>query len=90
MKLQVFVSVRLGISSDHELESDHQIHFLKNSFVNKGIDFIGLPSIFNDKATETVPNYFKYTESPIFVINTLYIKPTRNTLFNHDKNTLSY
>ena len=69
-----------------DLESDHQRHFLKISFLNKGIDFIDLPSIFKDKTVESaIPNYFKNTETPIVCYK--YNRPTRNTIFNYNKIT---
>ena len=35
-------------------------HFIKIPFTNKGIDFIDLPSIFQDKSvTQSIPTYFQ-------------------------------
>lgn len=67
-----------------DTESDHKRHFLKISFINKGIDFINLPSIFNDKQVkDSVPKYFKNSESPIICYK--YNKPVRDVLFNYNR-----
>ena len=45
---------------------DHIRHFIKIPFINKGMDFIDLPSIFRDKSIQSsIPNYFKNYEVPI-------------------------
>ena len=45
---------------------NHIRHFIKIPFINKGIDFIDLPSIFRDKSVQSsIPNYFKNYEVPI-------------------------
>ena len=42
------------------------MHFIKIEFVNKGIEFINLPSIFKDKSViSSIPTYFENKESPI-------------------------
>ena len=47
-------------------ESNHIRHFIKILFINKEIDFIDLPSIFQDKSvTQSIPTYFKNSEPPI-------------------------
>ena len=51
-------------------ESNHIRSFIKIPFINKGIDFIDLPSIFQDKS---VIQSYKYN------------KPIRNTIFNFNK-----
>ena len=39
---------------------------IKISFINKGIDFIGLPRIFRDNTVESfIPTYFENKEPPI-------------------------
>ena len=44
-------------------ESYHIRHFIKISFIYKGIDFIDLPSILKDKSvTQSIPTYFKPNE----------------------------
>ena len=65
-------------------ESDHLRHFLKIPFINKGIDFIDLQSIFNDKNVKNnIPKYFKNSENPIICYK--YNKPIRNVIFNYNK-----
>ena len=64
--------------------SEHQRFFLKIPFINKGIDFIDLQSIFKDKTvSDSIPKYFKNTEPPIICYK--YNKPIRNILFNYNK-----
>ena len=39
---------------------NHQRHFIKLPLLNKGMDFIDLPSIFQDKSvTSSTPDYFQ-------------------------------
>ena len=53
-------------------------------FINKGIDFTDLPSIFQDKSViQSIPTYFQNTEPPIMCYK--YNKPIRNTIFNFNK-----
>ena len=59
-------------------------YFIKISFINKGIEFIDLPSIFRDKnVISSIPSYFENTESPIMCYK--YNKSIRNTIFNFNK-----
>ena len=44
-------------------EINHQRHFIKIPFINKGMDFIELPSIF--QVTSSIPDYFQNSEPPI-------------------------
>ena len=47
-------------------EMNHIRHFIKIPFINKGIDFIDLPSIFRDNTVESsIPDYFENKEPPI-------------------------
>ena len=47
-------------------EINHIRHFIKIPFINKGIEFIDLPSIFRDNnVISTIPSYFENTESSI-------------------------
>ena len=63
-------------------ETNHKRHFIKIPFINKGIEFIDLPSIFKDRSvTSSIPTYF--TETPIICYK--YNKPIRNTVFNFNK-----
>ena len=44
----------------------HIMHFIKIQFVNKGIEFINLTSIFKDKSVmSSIPTYLENKESPI-------------------------
>ena len=59
-------------------------HFIKIQFVNKGIEFINLPSIFKDKSIiSSIPTYFENKESLIICYK--YNKPIRSTVFNYNK-----
>ena len=62
-------------------EINHKRHFIKIPFINKGIEFIDLPSIFKDRSvTSSIPAYFQNSEPPIICYK--YNKPIRNTVFN--------
>ena len=61
---------------------NHIRHFIKIQFVNKGIEFMNLPSIFKDKSvTSSIPTYFENKEPPIICYK--YNKPIRSTVFNY-------
>ena len=63
-------------------EVNHKRHFIKIPFINKGIEFIDLHSIFKDNLViSSIPNYFKNSETPIIC----YYKPIRSTIFNFNK-----
>ena len=65
-------------------EINHKRHFIKIPFINKGIEFIELPSIFKDRSvTSSIPAYFQNSEPPIICYT--YNKPIRNTVFNFNK-----
>ena len=65
-------------------EINHIRHFIKIPFINKGIEFIDLPSIFRDNnVISAIPSYFEHTESPIICYK--YNKPVRNTILNFNK-----
>ena len=65
-------------------EINHIRHFIKIQFVNKGIEFINLLSVFKDKSViSSIPTYFKNKESPIICYK--YNKPIRSTVFNCNK-----
>ena len=65
-------------------EFDHKRHSINIPFINKGIDFIDLPSIFQDKSvTSFIPDYFQNSEPPIICYK--YNKPIRNIIFNFNK-----
>ena len=65
---------------------NHVRHFIKIPFINKGMEFIDLPSTFRDKSVQSaVPNYFKNCEVPIICYK--YNKPIRSAIhvFNFNK-----
>ena len=65
-------------------ETNHKQHFIKIRFINKGIEFIDLPSIFKDRSvTSSIPTSFQNSEPPIICYK--YNKPIRNTVFNFNK-----
>ena len=65
-------------------ETNHKRHFMKVPFINKGLQFIDLHSIFTDRSvTSSIPSYFKNSEPPIICYK--YNKPIRNTIFNFNK-----
>ena len=65
-------------------EINHKRHFIKIPFINKGIEFIDLPSIFKDRSvTSSIPAYFQNSEPLIICYK--YNKPIRNTVFNFNK-----
>ena len=67
-----------------ESEINHISHFIKIQFVNKGIEFIDLPSILYDKhVISSSPTYLTNKESPIICYT--YNKPIRSTVFNYIK-----
>ena len=54
---------------------------MKIPFINTGMHFIDLPSIFRDKSVQSsIPNYFKNYEVPIICYK--YNKPIRGAIFN--------
>ena len=67
-----------------DAEINHQRHFIKIPFINKGMDFIDLRSKFQDKSvTSSIPDYFQNSEPPIICYK--YNKPIRHTIFNFNK-----
>ena len=62
-------------------EINHKRHFIEIPLINKGIYFIDLPSIFQDKyVRSSIPDYFQNSELPIMCYK--YNKPSRNKIFN--------
>ena len=69
---------------DIDSEVNHKRHFIKIPFINKGIEFIDLHSIFKDNSViSSIPNYFNNSETPIICYK--YNKPIRSTIFNFNK-----
>ena len=63
---------------------NHKRHFIKIPFINKGIEFIDLHSIFKDNLViSSIPNYFNNSETPIICYK--YNKPIRSTVFTFNK-----
>ena len=68
------------------IDSDvnHKRHFIKIPFINKGMEFTDLHSIFKDNLViSSIQNYFNYSETPIICYK--YNKPIRSTIFNFNK-----
>ena len=60
---------------------DHIRHFIKVPFVNRGMDFVGLPSIFGDGSVRSsMPNYFGSCGMPVVCCGCN--KPIRGAVFN--------
>ena len=56
----------------------------KIQFVNKGLEFINLSSIFKDKSVfSSIPSYFENKESPMIFYK--YNTPFRSTVFDYNK-----
>ena len=63
---------------------NHVRHFSKIPFINKGMEFIDLPSTFRDESVQSaVPNYFENCEVPFICYK--YNKPIRSAIFNFNK-----
>ena len=80
----------IGCYTQHPLrpfidsETNHKRKFIKNPFINKGIEFIDLSSIFRDRSViSSIPAYFHNSEPRIICFK--YNKPIRNTVFNFNK-----
>ena len=73
-----------ALRSYTDLASNHIRHLIKVQFVNKGIEFINLASIFKDKSViSSIPTCFENKESPIICYK--YNKPMHSTVFNYNK-----
>ena len=67
---------------DSEINNIRQ--FIKIPFINKGFEFIDLPSIFTDNSViSSIPTYFENIESSMICYK--YNKPIRNTILNFNK-----
>ena len=65
-------------------EIRHIRHFINIPFINKGIEFIDLPSIFRDNnVISAIPSNCENTEFPIICYK--YNKTIRNTILNFNK-----
>ena len=57
---------------------------INDIFINKGMEFIDLHSIFKDNLViSAIPNYFNNSETPIICYN--FNKPIRSTIFNFNE-----
>ena len=66
-----------------DAEINHQRHFIKIPFINKGMDSIHL-LIFQDRSvTSSILDYCQNSEPPIICYK--YNKPLRHTIFNFNK-----
>ena len=66
------------------LQSKRHENFIIIPFINKGFEFIDLPSIFKDRTVILpIPTYFQNSEQPIICYK--YNKPIRKTVFNFNK-----
>ena len=79
-----------GVNTQHALRPviyskiNHIRRFIKIPFIDKGMDFIDLPSIFRDKSVQSsIPNCFKNYEVPIICYKSN--KPFRGAIFNFNK-----
>ena len=76
--------VQHSLSPYIDSEVNHNRHFIKIPFINKGMEFIDLHSIFKDNLViSSIPNYFINSETPIICYK--YNKPIRFTIFNFNK-----
>ena len=65
-------------------EVNHELHFIQIPFINKGMEFIDLHSIFKDNLViSSIPNYFNNSETPIICYK--YKNYIRSTIFNFNK-----
>ena len=65
-------------------EVNHKRHFIKTSFINRGIEYIDFHSIFKDNSViSSIPNYFNNSETPSICYK--YNKPIRSAIFNFNK-----
>ena len=64
-----------------DAEINHQRYFIKIPFINKGMDFIDLLSIFQDKSvTSSIPDYFQNSEPPIICLSITNLSDTRSSI----------
>ena len=64
-------------------EINHKRCFIKISFINKGMDFINLSSIFRDNSVSSIPTYFQNTGTPIICHK--FNNSVRSIIFNLNK-----
>ena len=77
-----YVQHFLGLYIDSEV--NYKRHFYQNAFINKGMEFIDLHSIFKDNLVmSSIANYFNNSETPLICYK--YSKPIRSTIFSFNK-----
>ena len=77
-------SVQHFLSPYIDSEVSHKRHFIKIPFINKGMEFMDLHSIFKaNLVISSIPNYFNNSETPIICYK--YNKPIRSSIFNFNK-----
>ena len=65
-------------------EVNHKRHFIKIPFINKGMEFIDVHSIFKDNLViSSIPNCFNNSETPIICYK--YNKQIKSSIFNFNK-----
>ena len=56
-----------------DFEANHRRYFIKIPFINKGIDFFDIPSIFKDRSvTSSIPSYFQNSEPHMICLSITY------------------
>ena len=79
MKQLSLLDVKHALRPYIDTEINYIRHFIKILFINKGIKFIDLSSIFrDDNVMSAIPLFFENTESPIICYK--YNRPIRNTV----------
>ena len=74
--------VQYFLSPYIDSEVKHKQHFIKIPFINKGMEFIDLHSIFKTNLViSSIRNYFNNSETPIICYN----KPIRSTISSFNK-----
>ena len=72
------------ISPYIDSDVNHERHYIKIPFNNKGMECIDLHGIFKDNLViSPIQNYFNNSETPIICYK--YNKPIRSTIFNFNK-----
>ena len=79
MKQLSLLDVKHALRPYIDTEINYIRHFIKIPFINKGIKFIDLSSIFrDDNVISAIPLFFENTKSPIICYK--YNRPIRNTV----------
>ena len=82
--LLLFIQHALRPNIDSEMNHTCIEHFINIPFINKGIDFTDLPSIFRDNTVASpIPDYFENKEPPSICYKCC--KLIRSTIFSFNK-----